>query len=128
MILAKAVYDKYLALQAEADAIYKQVLLPRIQEISLRLHKFAPNEACVGDKVVTFSDDRFSRSSSVDGFSIPVEWLFDPDWEKTVDDYLEQRRLKWERESARMVEESNRRIEQSERAELARLMAKYPQK
>lgn len=124
MIVAKSVLEKYLSLRTEMEAIFNEVLMPRIREVCLHLHKFSPRSAHVTKTSVSVEDRRDSDSA----YSIPIDLLFDENWESTVDAMLEKQRLRWEAESRRLTEQATRATEERERVELARLLAKYPQR
>lgn len=122
MIVAKPILDKYLSLRAEMEAIFNDVLMPRIRDLCLHLHKFNPRSAYVTKTYVSVENHRDSDSA----YSIPIDLLFDENWESTIDAILEKQRLRYEAESRRLTEQSAKAIEERERAELARLLAKYP--
>jgi hypothetical protein len=122
MVTSREVLEKYLALRAEMDAIYNDVLLPRAMEICARVHGFEPKSAYITKAYISVDDGCDSDSA----YSIPVDWMFDENWEVTIDAHLEKQRHRWERESRRLTERANRATEERERAELAKLLAKYP--
>ncbi len=126
MVVAKAVFDKYLALYAEAGMIFNDVLMPRIQEICLHLHKFNPKSGKVSISGIYVSIENDRDYDTL--YQIPIALLFDENWEKWVDDYLEKRRIRNEEDHRRFMEQMAREVETRERAELARLLQKYPNK
>jgi len=122
MIVAKPVLEKYLSLRAEMEDIFNDVLMPRIREVCLRLHRFEPKKAYVTKTYVSVEN----RHDSDSAYSIAIDLLFDENWGNTIDAQLEKQRLYWEREHQRLTERANKETEARERAELTRLLAKYP--
>lgn len=122
MIVTKAVYEHYLKIQAEAAEIKKEVLEPHAKEIACALFHECPNEIDVG-----FFPDHVGVAGQRDcDYTLDVNLLFDENWRATVEAKLERQRIWYEQRSAQAVEEGEKRKETAERAELARLLAKYP--
>lgn len=123
MIISRASFDKYFSLQDEAEAIHKDVLIPRIREVSSYLHKMDPDEIYIDKDYISVS----GRGDSDWSYRVPIDLLFDENWKSWCDQYHEARNLRYEAESKRLEDEERKRLEAREKEELAKLLAKYPQ-
>ncbi len=122
-IIAKAVYDKYVALHAEVETIRKDVLEPHVCVIIQARHCEKPAEGSLRfTKDYVFYENEYGDCSG----RIPAELLFDENWEATVRAELVKREKLYEADRVRIQRERAAADEAKERGQLAELLKKYP--
>ena len=136
MVIDKEVYRHYRAIQKEAVAIEKTILVPRAKEVICALSKkrvdFSIDNIEVGfhEKSFSWRDVRVGwgrgRGDDPECEYADIDLLFDENWEATIRDYLEKRDKAWNERMERLEREEKEKAEKKERDELARLLAKYP--
>ena len=113
-------YEKFLENRTEVKRV-QETLEPHAREIIVALTGDDPQE-------IAFHSDRVDYTTQYGdwGESVDVNLLFDEDWEGTVQKKREERRRRFEIISAQRIKEEQEREEGRERAELERLLRKYP--
>lgn len=116
----KAQFEKYLALHAEADEIWKKIAAHGLQ-IARALSGADVDKVTGTNGVMVFYDTRFDEVGS-----FKVELLFDQNWRNVIQEALDRRARAWEERRRREQAEDRKRTEEKERAQLAELLKKYP--
>ena len=114
---------KYFDLEAQAEAL-KEKMIPHAEKVAVALHG-------LGAKVTGFwknANGAYAGGhlSEDEGFTIPMELLYAPDWEAKVAERHEKQRIRHEKLMAHWEKEKKQREEDQELKELERLQNKYP--
>lgn len=121
-MITQETYDRLFALMKQLDK-HEESLIPRAREIAREFYgpdlwkfTFAP------EWVYTFLDEDHDHPNC-----FPSALMWDPDWQKTIVKHKEEERRRIDSLAAASALREQQRVEKAERAELARLKAKYPE-